>query len=92
MAWGWLTRIVTENSRPTRRVARLTRRTFGRTDRYANRDNQEEFTTTVDGTAWDTGRNSSITDGSRVEKDLREADADTPGVIGPKPDRPEPDR
>lgn len=62
---------------------------FGRTDRYANKDDEKDFnfTTTGDGTAWDTGRNSSVTDGSRVENDLREADAEAPGVIGPKPGR-----
>jgi hypothetical protein len=64
---------------------------FGRTDRYANQDDDNEknidFTTTGDGTAWDTGRGSSITQGSRVEKDLREADAESPGVPGPKPGR-----
>ena len=64
---------------------------FGRTDRYANKDrgNEKEidFTTTGDGTAWDTGRNSSITNGTRLENDLREADAESPGVTGPKPGR-----
>ncbi len=62
---------------------------FGRTDRYANKDDQKNFnfTTTGDGTAWDTGRNSSITNGSRVENDLREADAESPGVAGDKPNR-----
>ena len=54
---------------------------FGRTDRYANKDNEQDFnfTTTGDGTAWDRGLNSSITDGTRVENDLREADAESPG-------------
>lgn len=62
---------------------------FGRTDRYANKDREKDFnfTTTGDGTAWDTGRTSSITGGSRIEKDLREADAESPGVSGPKPNR-----
>ena len=62
---------------------------FGRTDRYANKDDEKNFnfTTTGDGTAWDTGRNSSITDGTRLENDLREADAESPGVAGPKPGR-----
>ena len=45
------------------------------------------FTSTGDGTSWDSGRNSSIAQGSRVEKDLREADAESPGVAGPKPGR-----
>ena len=46
-----------------------------------------DFTTTGDGTAWDSGRTSSITRGSQVEKDLREGDAESPGVTGPKPNR-----
>jgi hypothetical protein len=46
-----------------------------------------DFTTTGDGTAWDTGRTSSITRGSQVETDLREGDAEAPGVTGPKPNR-----
>jgi hypothetical protein len=62
---------------------------FGRTDRYANKDDEKNFnfTTTGDGTAWDSGRTSSITDGTRVEKDLHEGDAEAPGVNGPKPNR-----
>jgi hypothetical protein len=62
---------------------------FGRTDRYANKDDEKNFnfTTTGDGTAWDSGRTSSITDGTRVEKDLQEGDAEAPGVNGPKPNR-----
>lgn len=43
--------------------------------------------TTGDGTAWDTGRNSSVTEGTRGENDLREADAEAPGVAGEKPNR-----
>lgn len=64
---------------------------FGRTDRYANKDDEKNFnfTTTGDGTSWDNGRNSSITDGTRLENDLREADAESPGVAGPKPNRDE---
>ena len=46
-----------------------------------------DFTTTGDGTAWDSGRTSSVTGGSRIDKDLREADAEAPGVTGPKPNR-----
>lgn len=55
---------------------------FGRTDRYANKDNEKDFnfTTTGDGTAWDSGRTSSVTEGSRVENDLREGDAEAPGM------------
>ena len=45
------------------------------------------FTTTGDGTAWDSGRTSSIARGSAVENDLRSADAEAPGVPGPKPGR-----
>lgn len=52
-----------------------------------DKDRKPEFTTTGDGTSWDSGRNSSIAEGSRVEKDLREADAESPGVAGPKPGR-----
>lgn len=64
---------------------------FGRTDRYANKDDEVDFnvTTTGDGTAWDTGRNSSVTDGTRLENDMRAADAEAPGVSGPKPGREE---
>jgi hypothetical protein len=64
---------------------------FGRTDRYANQDKDNKqnvnFTTTGDGTAWDSGRGSSITNGTRLENDVREADAEAPGVSGPKPNR-----
>lgn len=62
---------------------------FGRTDRYANKDDEKDFnfTTTGDGTSWDSGRESSVTRGTRVENDLREADAETPGGSGPKVDR-----
>ena len=52
-----------------------------------NKERKPGFTSTGDGTAWDSGRNSSIAEGSRVEKDLREADAESPGVPGPKPGR-----
>jgi hypothetical protein len=62
---------------------------FGRTDRYANKDDDQHFnfTTTGDATAWDTGRDSSITNGTRAENDLRQADAESPGVTGEKPNR-----
>ena len=62
---------------------------FGRTDRYANKDDEKNFnfTTTGDGTAWDSGRTSSITDGTSLENDMRAADAEAPGVSGPKPNR-----
>ena len=56
-------------------------------DKPENKDRNPGFTSTGDGTSWDSGRNSSIAEGSRVEKDLREADAESPGVAGPKPGR-----
>lgn len=61
-------------------------------DRERKEDDEKDFTftTTGDGTAWDTGRTSSITEGSRVENDLREADAESPGVSGDKPNRDRP--
>ena len=57
---------------------------FGRSDRYANKDDEKNFnfTTTGDGTAWDSGRNSSIAHGTPAEEDLRSADAEVPGVSG----------
>lgn len=58
-----------------------------RPKRDTDKTNDPSFTTTGDGTAWDTGRSSSITQGSRVEKDLREGDAESAGVVGPKPGR-----
>ncbi len=62
---------------------------FGRTDRYANKDDEKNFnfTTTGDRTAWDSGRTSSVAEGTRLENDLREGDAESPGVTGPKPNR-----
>ena len=61
---------------------------FGRTDRYANKDDQKNgnFTTTGDDTSWDTGRTSSPGRGSHNENDLRQADAESPGVSGPGAD------
>jgi hypothetical protein len=55
--------------------------------RRDERDTDVTFTTTGDGTGWDSGRTSSVTGGSRLENDLREADAESPGVPGPKPYR-----
>ena len=62
---------------------------FGRSDRYANKDDEKNFNfmTTGDGTAWDSGRTSSVTDGTRLENDRHEADAESPGVTGAKPSR-----
>ena len=55
---------------------------FGKTDRYANADEGKDFNfrSTGDGTAWDSGRNASVTDGTRLETETRAADAETPGV------------
>ena len=74
---------------PDKKSGTTEEKDFGRTDRYANKDDEKNFnfTTTGDGTAWDTGRNSSITNGIRVENDLREGDAEAPGVAGEKPNR-----
>lgn len=61
----------------------LTRdRDFGRTDRYANKDEQQEaeVRNMGDGTSWDSGRESSIGHGTHSENDVRGADAETPGV------------
>jgi hypothetical protein len=62
---------------------------FGRSDRYANKDDEKNFnfTTTGEGTAWDSGRTSSITEGTRLENELHEVDAGSPGVTGPKHNR-----
>jgi hypothetical protein len=66
-------------------------RDFGKTDRYANKDEGKDFNfrTTGDGTAWDSGRDASVTDGTRTQTDTRAADAETPGV---KTRRPEDDK
>lgn len=55
---------------------------FGKSDRYANKDDSEAFNvrTMGDGTAWDSGREAAITDGTRTESGTRAADAETPGV------------
>lgn len=55
---------------------------FGKSDRYANKDDEKAFNfrTTGDGTAWDSGRDASIADGTRVETDTRAGDAENPGV------------
>ena len=57
-------------------------RDFGKTDRYANKDEGADFNfrTSGDGTAWDNGRQASISEGTRVETDTRSADAEAPGV------------
>jgi hypothetical protein len=57
-------------------------RDFGKTDRYATKDDGENFNVRVigDGTAWDSGRETSITEGTGVETDTRAADAEAPGV------------
>lgn len=83
-----------KNFPPDEQSGTTSEKDFGRTDRYANKDDGKNFNfvTTGDGTSWDTGRNSSVTDGSRLEDDVREADAETPGVPGPKPNRGERDR
>lgn len=55
---------------------------FGKTDRYANKDEGKDFNFRVvgDGTSWDSGRETTITEGTRIESDTRAADAETPGV------------
>jgi hypothetical protein len=57
-------------------------RDFGKTDRYANTDEGKDFNVRMmgDNTAWDSGRDASITDGTAVETDTRAADAEAPGV------------
>jgi hypothetical protein len=57
-------------------------RDFGKTDRYANKDEGKDFNVrmTGDGTAWDSGREASITGGTAVETDTRATDAEAPGV------------
>ena len=57
-------------------------RDFGKTDRYANKDEGADFNfrTSGDGTGWDNGRQASISEGTRVETDTRSADAEAPGV------------
>jgi hypothetical protein len=57
-------------------------RDFGKSDRYTNKDEGRaaNFRTTGDGSAWDSGREASITDGTAVETDIRATDAETPGV------------
>lgn len=62
-------------------------RDFGKTDRYANRDEVPDPDVRIigDGTAWDNGRDASR--GTRAETDTRAADAETPGVA-PRPASP----
>ena len=57
-------------------------RDFGKTDRYANKDDAEgdNFRTIGDGSSWDSGRGASIAHGTHNETDMRAADAETPGV------------
>jgi hypothetical protein len=57
-------------------------RDFGKSDRYANKDEGRDanFRTMGDGSEWDRGREAAITDGTGVEPDTRAADAETPGV------------
>jgi hypothetical protein len=52
---------------------------FGRTDRYATRD-EDAVRNLGDDTAWDSGRGGSIGHGTHSENDVRSADAGTPGV------------
>ena len=56
-----------------------------------NRDDVTNFnfTTTGDGSEWDSGRRSSIAEGTRGENDMRAADSETPGVNTRKSDVPE---
>jgi hypothetical protein len=56
-------------------------RDVGKTDRSANEDQRDfDVRTMGDGSAWDAGREASITDGTRGETETRAADAETPGV------------
>lgn len=56
-------------------------RDFGKTDRYANKDEAEDENRMIgEGTAWDSGREASIARGTGVESDTRAADAETPGM------------
>jgi hypothetical protein len=57
-------------------------RDFGKSDRYTNKDEGRDanFRTMGDGSAWDSGREASIAEGTHVETDIRAADAETPGV------------
>jgi hypothetical protein len=57
-------------------------RDFGKTDRYANTDEGKNFNFRVlgDETTRDTGREASVTEATRVENDVRAADAEAPGV------------
>jgi hypothetical protein len=55
---------------------------FGRSDRYANKDEGKEFNVRNigDGSEWDSGRGASIGHGTHSISDTRSADAETPGV------------
>ena len=57
-------------------------RDFGKTDRYSNQDQEEDFNVRNigDGTSWDTGREASVSRGTGVETETRSADAETPGI------------
>jgi hypothetical protein len=67
---------------PETEVSTTEERDFGKTDRYANVDEGKDFNfrTMGDGTAWDSGREASVTRGSAVESETRAADAEAPGV------------
>lgn len=55
----------------------------GTNDQYATGNTDEEDVNvrmTGDRTAWDSGRGSSIAEGTHAESDTRAADAETPGV------------
>ena len=57
-------------------------RDFGKSDRYANKDEGAgfNFRTTGDGSSWDNGRQASISEGTGVDTETRAADAQSPGV------------
>jgi hypothetical protein len=57
-------------------------RDFGKSDRYANKDNarDDNFRTMGDGTDWDNGRGASIGHGTAGANDVRSAEAEAPGV------------
>ncbi len=55
---------------------------FGKTDRYANRDEDAELNVRNigDGSEWDNGRSASIGHGTHSVSDTRSGNAETPGV------------
>lgn len=60
----------------------ISQRDFGRTDRYANQDQEKDVNVrkTGDGTSRETGREAPVTGGTHVETDTRSGETGTPGV------------